>query len=159
DTIAHSAYGAFLGSMGRFDEAFAGFAKSDSIAPSLTNDTLTCRAYYSMRQFGKAEEACKRSLAKGDNVIGHLYLGFSYLAEGKNDPAVAEMEALQHFSKNAGGAAALAYVCATVGQKDRALDLMKTLLAGGVYGKPPPYRMAAVYLALGDKPTAPTWLE
>jgi tetratricopeptide (TPR) repeat protein len=154
----HTSYAAYLSSMGRFSEALTEEAKADAIAPSLTNDVIIGRTYYSMRQWEKAEVYCKKSLAKKDNVLGRVYLGFTYIAEGRYDNALLELEAAQHFSKNAGAAASLAYGYAMAGQADRARELLAKLFSGHDYGTPVAYRMAAVYLALGDKDKAIEWL-
>ena len=156
---AHTSYAGFLSSMGRFDEALVEAAKAEAIEPSLNNDIITARTYYSMRNFPKTEEVCAKSLAKQDNVLGHIYLGFTYVAEKNFQQAIDHFLAAQKFSKNAGAAASLAYGYAMAGQKDRAQDLLSRLYSGKEFGVPVAYRMAAVYLALGDTDVAMKWLN
>lgn len=156
---AHTSYGAYLTSMGRFAEALTELGKADAIEPSSSNDFSTARAYYSMRDFGKAEGECLRSLKKQDNVLCHAYLGFVYLAQGDQKHALEEMEVAQHFSKNAGAAAILAYGYAMSGERAKAEDLLKRLFLRNEFGPPPAYRIAAIYLALGNRDEALRWLE
>ena len=159
DASAHASYAAYLNSMGRFDEALSESAKADAIAPSWSIDFTTARTYYSMHNFAKAEEYCQKSLAKHDNVLCHVYLGFSYIAQGNRDKALQELEVAQHFSKNFGAAAMQAYGYAMTGQRDKTEALLKRLFSGKEFGHIVAYRVAAVYLALGDRTAAMNWLD
>ena len=159
DASAHASYAAYLNSMGRFDEALSESAKADSIAPSWSIDFTTARTYYSMHKFAKAEEYCQKALAKHDNVLCHAYLGLSYVAEGNYDKALQELEVAQHFSKNFGAAAMQAYGYAMAGQRGKAEALLKRLFSGTEFGPIVAYRVAAVYLALGDRSIALNWLD
>ena len=159
NAAAHASYAAYLNSMGRFDESLYEIAKADAIAPSWSIDFTTARTYYSMRNFAKAEEYCQKSLAKHDNVLCHVYLGFSYIAEGNRDKALPELEIAQHFSKNFGAAAIQAYGFAMSGQRDKTEALLKRLFSGTEFGHIVSYRIAAVYLALGDNSVALNWLD
>jgi len=53
----------------------------------------------------------------------------------------------------------LAYGYAMVGRKDDALKILNELEHTEKRGHPVPYRVAAVYLALGDKDKAIDWLK
>ena len=155
---AHTSYAGLLSSTGRFDEALAQAKKSEELAPSLATDIIFARIYYSMHRYDEAAEYCKRSLKKSENVLGHFFLGFIYVAQQRYEEAIAEFKIGTSFSKNGGALAGLAYGYAMAGKKDEALkilDELKTSTAGGLIV---PYRVAAVYLALGDKDQAIQWL-
>jgi tetratricopeptide (TPR) repeat protein len=159
NATAHRNYAAYLGSMGRFEEALTQAKKAEELAPSRLNDFVIGRVYYSMRRYDEAIEYCQKSLKREDNVLGHFFLGFIYVAQQKYDEAIAEFKIGTTFSKNGGALAGLAYGYAMAGQKDEALkilDELKTSTSGGLIV---PYRVAAIYLALGDKEQAIAWLN
>jgi tetratricopeptide (TPR) repeat protein len=156
---AHSGYAGFLTSMARFDEAISEEKQAEGIAPSFATDLGFARIYYSMRRYDQAAEYCKRSLQKQDNVLGHFFLGFVYIGQHKNDEAIAEFEKATTFSNNGGAWAGLSYGYAMVGRKDDALKILNELEHTEKRGHPVPYRVAAVYLALGDKDKAIDWLR
>ena len=159
NAAAHMSYAAYLGSMGRFDEAVAEAKKAEELAPSRMADIVLARIYYYMRRYDEAAEYCRRSLSKEDNVLGHFFLGFIYVAQKKSDEAIAEFQKSTTFSKNGGALAGLAYGYAMAGRKEDAqkiIEQLKTSPAGGLIV---PYRLAAVYLALGDKDEAIHWLR
>ena len=156
---AHLGYAAFLGSMGRFDEALSEAKKADALAPSINTDIVLARLYYSMRRYDEAAEYCLRSLKKGDNVLGHFYLGFVHAARRKYDEAVAEFKTGANFSNNGGALAGLAYGYAMAGKKDEALKIVEELKTTYGGSRVVPYRLAAVYVALGDSDRAIEWLR
>ena len=156
---AHERYAAYLGSMGRFDEALAEAKKADELMPSRATDFVRARIYYSMHRYDDATEYSKRSLKKEENLLGHFLLGFVYVAQQKYDEAIAEFKRAVSFGNNAGALAALAYAYAMGGKKDEALKILDELKTSHKGAKIVPYRIAAVYLALGDKDQAIEWLK
>jgi len=148
NATAHGSYAAYLGSMGRFDEALAEAKKADGLMPSHDTDFVLARIYYSMHRYDEATEYSKRSVEKEENFLGHFLLGFVYVAQQKYGKAIAEFKI--DVGNNAGALAALAYAYAMGGRKDEALKLLDELEASHKGAKIVPYRIAAVYLALGD---------
>ena len=159
NATAHGSYGAYLGSMGRFDEALAEANKADELMPSRATDFVLARICYSMHRYGEAAEYSKRSLKKEENLLGHFLLGFVYVAQQKYEEAIAEFKRAVNFGNNAGALAALAYAYAMDGKKDEALKILDELKTSHKGSKIVPYRIAAVYLALGDKDQAIEWLK
>jgi tetratricopeptide (TPR) repeat protein len=159
NAAAHTSYAAYLGSMGRFDEAVAEAKRADELGPSRMTDIVLARIYYYMRRYDEAAESCQRSLKKEDNVLGHFFLGFIYVAQQKGDEAIAEFKKGTSFSKNGGALAGLAYGYATSGKKKDAEKIINELKTSRASGLIVPYRLAAVYLALGDKDQAIQWLK
>ncbi|HEV3468036.1 MAG TPA: tetratricopeptide repeat protein [Pyrinomonadaceae bacterium] len=155
----HLGYAAYLASMGRFDEALAEAKRADELTPSTAADIVLARIYYSMRRYEEAARYCKESLKKGENVLGHFFLGFVYGAQQKFDEAIAEFKTAAGFSNNGGAWAGLAYGYAVAGNKGEALKILDELKATRKRGRVVPYRLAAVYLALGDKDQALEWLR
>jgi tetratricopeptide (TPR) repeat protein len=159
NAAAHTGYAAYLGSMGRFDEAIAEAKKADELASSRTTDIVLARVYYYMRRYDQAAEYCQKSLTKEENVLGHFFLGFIYVAQQKGDDAIAEFKKATSFSKNGGALAGLAYGYAMNGRKEDAQKIINELKSSTAQGLIVPYRLAAVYLALGEKDQAIHWLK
>jgi len=159
NAIAHGGYGAFLSSMGRFEEAIAELQRADALAPTVGTKSLLCRTYYSQRRFDLAEAQCRRSIAVQDNVIARLYLGFTNIALGRLEEGVAELERTSRFTNNGGAWAALAYGYAMAGRREEALRLVQEITTTRTRGGTVPYRIAAVHLALGDRDRAIEWLR
>jgi tetratricopeptide (TPR) repeat protein len=159
NTSAHMGYAAYLSSMGRFDEALVEAKRANDLAPSIATDIILARIYYSMHSFDEAARYSRESLKKGENVLGHFFLGFVYVAQKKQDEAIAEFKTAAGFSNNGGAWAGLAYGYAMGGRKDEALKIVEELKTTHTKGLIVPYRLAAVYLALGDKDQALAWLR
>jgi len=145
--------------MGRFDDALAEAKKADELMPSRATDFVLARTYYSMHRYDEAAEYSKRSVEKEENLLGHFLLGFVYVAQQKYDEAIVEFKRAASFGNNAGALAALAYAYAMGGKKDEALKILNELKTSHRGATTVPYRIAAVYLALGDKDQAIEWLE
>jgi tetratricopeptide (TPR) repeat protein len=155
---AHANYAAYLSSMGRFREALAQMQRANALAPSAATDFAFARVYYAMRRYQSAADYCHKSLAQQDNMVVRFYLGLIDVAQRRYDKAIPELEATT--AENNGGAlAGLAYAYAMDGQRERARELLDKLYAGRESGLIVPYRVAAVYVALGDKDQAIKWLR
>lgn len=155
---ANAGYAAYLSSMGKFTEALEYATKADALMPSLTVDLVFVRIYYSMHRYDKAADYCQKALSTQENVLGHFFLGLIRVAQERYDKALPEFE-IAAAGHNGGATAGLAYGYAMSGQKDRARDLLAKLNAGRDSGLIVKYRVAAVYLALGNKDQAIKWLN
>jgi tetratricopeptide (TPR) repeat protein len=155
---AHANYAAFLGVMGRFPEALAQATKAEALATSAATDFAFARIYFFMRRYDTAAEYCQKSLAKQDNQGVRFYLGLIYAANEQYDKAIPELQktTLEH---NGGAFAGLAYAYAMTGKHDLAQQMLDKLFADRQSGLVVDYRVAAVYLALGDKDQAMEWLN
>lgn len=159
NAAARLGYASYLTSMGRFNEALGEAKKADELAPSSTTNIILARIYYSMRRYREAAECGKKSLEKGENVLGHFFLGFINVAQQKYDEAIAEFKTAAGFSNNGGAWAGLAYGYAMGGRKDEALKIIDELKTSRKRGRIVPYRLATVYLALDSKDQAIEWLN
>ena len=156
---AHGNYAAYLASMGRFDEAVYEAKRAEALRPSLATDLTLARIHYSMRSYDIASEYCRKALERQENVLGHFFLGFIHVAHQEHNEAIKEFKTAAGFSKNGGALAGLAYGYAVAGKKDEALKIITELKTTHEGGLIVPYRLAAVYLALGDKDQAIEWLR
>jgi tetratricopeptide (TPR) repeat protein len=158
NAAGHANYAAFLGTQGRFDEALHQARMAEALQPSATADFAFARIYFWKRDYRPAIDYCQKSLAKQENFAVRFYLALMYAAAGKYDKAMPEFEATTK-ENNAGAEGGLAYGYALTGDADRARALLEKLFAGRDYGPPVAYRVAAVYLALGDRTKAIEWLN
>jgi tetratricopeptide (TPR) repeat protein len=154
---AHANYAAYLSSMGRFPEALAQATQANALAPSAATDFVFGRVYYAMHRYEDAASFCRKSLAIQDNTAVRFYLGLIYAAEKQYDKAIPELQATT-LERNGGALAGLAYAYAMAGDHARAQELLNKLYIGQESGLIVPYRVAAVYLALGDNDKAIEWL-
>jgi len=106
-----------------------------------------------------ATEYCKTSVEKKENVLGYFLLGFVYVAQQKYEEAITEFKRAASFGNNAGTRLALAYGYAMAGKQDEALKILDEPKTSHKGVNSVPYRVAAVYLALGDKDQAIEWLK
>jgi tetratricopeptide (TPR) repeat protein len=157
DAAVHSSYATYLASMGRFDEAIVEAKKAGDLSQAPATDFALSRIYYRMRRYDEALEYNRRSLNKEESAISHFGLGFVYVAQQKYEGAIAEFKSAVAVDNNGGGLAALAYVYAMHGKRDEALRMLNEITTNPA--KLVPYRIAAVYLALGDKDRAIEWLK
>jgi tetratricopeptide (TPR) repeat protein len=155
----YTGYASFLASMGKFAEGVRAVGKAEEISETISTDITYARIYYSMRNYDKAAEYCKKSLQKGENVLGHFYLGFVFTAQKKFDEAILEFRKAANFSKDGGALAGLAYGYAMGGKREEALKIINELKTTDGGTRLVPYRIAAVYVALNEPNEAIEWLE
>ena len=163
-TAAHSSYATYLGAMGRFAEALAEAERAEASMPSATTEYTLARIHYWMRHYDEAAEYCRSSLKKEETGIAHFLLGFVYVAQNKTEEATPELKrSVTMLSNNGGALASLAYAYAMGGKKDEALKIVDELRTRQNRNRAEfvivPYRLAAVYVALGDKDRAIEWLR
>jgi tetratricopeptide (TPR) repeat protein len=158
NAAARVSYAGYLGTMGRFDEALDQARQADALAPSANCDFTFGRIYYSMHKYDEAVDYFTKSLARQDNLATRFYLGLAYLAQNRFDKAMPTLEATT-LEKNGGAEGGLAYARALQGDKAGALEILDKLFANRDSGIVVAYRVAAVYLALGDRAQAISWLN
>jgi adenylate cyclase len=116
--------------------------------------------YYHAGQFDQAEQELRKVLELDERfVFGLWFLGRVYVAAGQSEPA---FDALNRAEEISGGAAwtkcMLGHACAVFGNPDRATQILADLQDPQL-----PYvraiGVALLYLGLGDRDSALTWLE
>ncbi|HEV8199576.1 MAG TPA: hypothetical protein VGS03_06115 [Candidatus Polarisedimenticolia bacterium] len=158
----HQWYAVFLASEGRFDEAVAEITRARELDPLslIIGDvvgwiySLARRNDDAVREFRKAIDLDARFYPT------HFDLGLTYVEMGRYEDAIAELE---HARTLAGDTprtlSGLAYACARAHQQDRARGYLDRLQQLSTHRYVPPFDVAVVHAALGERDLAFDWLD
>jgi tetratricopeptide (TPR) repeat protein len=155
---AHASYANYLSAIGQFERALEEAQRAQTLQPSANAEATMGRVLYSGRRYDAAAQHFAQSLKLQDNLAIRFYLGLALLAAGKSAPALQELKATTA-ERNGGAYAGLAYAYAHLGERDKARKLLDDLFAAQDPGMVVAYRIAAVYMALGDHERAIQWLN
>src|SRR5207249_6214190 len=159
----HQWYGEFLGDMQRPDEAAKELKQAQEIDP--LSPIIRCdlaMAMYNARKYDLAIQELQKVLDTNPNFPpAHGYLAAFYEAKGLFPEAIAESQKAVLLSGGSPGNTLLsvAHTYALSGDRKKAqfqMDEFKRLRKGK---ETPPFYMALVFAALGEKDEAFTWLE
>jgi len=157
---AHYVYGAFLITLGRFDEAIAESRRRETLDPLSPQNATTLGLW--LTAAGRYDEALatfKRALELEPNFEGaHRDLARLYDASGKGDLAVAESRRTIELG-DPFGQSLLAQSYAVAGKKAEALALLKEAIEQSKRSHSGAFYIALALEALGDKEQTFTWLE
>lgn len=154
-------YGAYLMSIGRFSEGLAEAKRAQELDPLSpeTHAWVGTDLYYA-RQYDRAIGQLKEAIEIDSNFwLVHYWLGWSYLQKGQRREAIAEFQRAKQLSDFPQTLAALGCAYAASGNRTEALKLLAEMKERSKRTYVPPYDMATLYLGLGDKEQAMTWLE
>lgn len=161
--VAHHWYGfVFLTPFGRLDEALAELRQALNLDPlSLSIGSNIGLLLYLARRYDDALFHFQRHLEMDRTfVYTHWEMGLSYEACGRYDEAIAAFrKAISLSGTGTLPRTLLARTYALAGRKGEALNLIDELNELSVQHYVSPYRVAAVYAALGARERAFKWLE
>jgi adenylate cyclase len=153
--MAHDYYGIqYLSPMGRHEEAIAESRRGVELDPaSVLHLSNLGWVYYMAHQYDPAIDYLQRSLeSEPDHTDGHRGLGETYVQKGMYDEAIASMQ--KYFDLTEGrtdyAVGYLGYAYGMAGQRDKALELLKTLQDRAKRQRVAPYAFAPLYMGLGD---------
>jgi len=159
---AHHWHSVYLTAMGRADEAMRAIRRAKELDPlSLTISTDIGFQLYYAKRYDEAIQQLRSTLAMNSSFpLAHLWLGRAYQEKGMYS------EALEAFNR-AGSVlrdwpvtlAAIGYVQAVAGQRQRAQDTLAHLKALSRSRYVTAYGVALVYAGLGDRERAFEWLD
>ena len=95
DDVAHSEYGTYLITIGRFDEAIALRKRASDLAGPSTVPVIVNlgNAYHSARRYEEAIKHYQRALGLNPrSARGRVALGMAYAQMGKHEEALAEIK-------------------------------------------------------------------
>jgi Flp pilus assembly protein TadD len=145
--------------MGRNDEAIAEMRKAETLDPlSLIIGAETAEILLVAHRNDEAIAQSRKMIAMDGNfAIAHLELGLALLQKQTYAEAIEE---LQQAIKLSGGSTTctsnLAYAYAVSGRRNEALAILNNLKNGPRQNAP---AIALIYVGLGEKDQAMTWLE
>jgi TolB-like protein/Tfp pilus assembly protein PilF len=158
----HQWYAVFLASEGRFDEAVAQITRARELDPLslIIGDvvgwiySLSRRNDEAIREFRKAIELDPRFYPT------HYDLGLTYVQMGKNQEAIGELEQARSLAGDTPRTlSGLAYAYAMAQQRSRARSFLDRLQKLSTHRYVPPFDIAVVHAALGERNLAFTWLD
>jgi len=159
---AHDMNGAYLGAMGRPDEARAETKRAQALDPlSLQMNTAFGEDTYYARQYTEAIA----QLEKTTSLEPHYYRAYLWLGKAYEQNKLYR-EAIETFQKGMTQAerhpqllASLGHVYALSGERDKANKVLDELREMSKQRYVSPYLIAVVYVGLGDKDQAFAWLD
>jgi tetratricopeptide (TPR) repeat protein len=155
---AHMWYGLFLGAMARFEEAEAQVKMAQSLdEKSASPNRAMLQILYWQHKDDAAVAQGLQALSKDKALSTHFFLGFVYIHQGQFDKGIEE-EKLATANGDAGSLSALAYAYAMAGNKTELENALERFQQHPAHDNIP-YRLAAVYVALGDKDRAISLIE
>jgi len=155
---AHHWLGVILTGKGQFEEADAELRKAqilDPLSPMITEGVA--ENFYSWRRYDDVIEQVGRVRKMGSSVADDM-LGLAYIQKGMYQEAIGVFRDRVQADRTRLSLTNLAIAYAAAGQKQEARRLLseETALREGYV---PPYRVALVYVNLGEKDTAFLWLQ
>jgi eukaryotic-like serine/threonine-protein kinase len=158
----HRLYSVYLSELGRGDEALKEVQTAQRLDPlSLTAAVTVGWAYYYARQYDRAIERCRYVIDLDPNFFqGHDCLGSAYLAQGSFAEAIAECQRSASASGHASiREASLGRAYAQAGKTAKAREILGELETASSHSYVPPYVLAMLHAALGEKDQAFAWLD
>jgi eukaryotic-like serine/threonine-protein kinase len=157
---AHFWYAELLTVTNHLPEAIAESKAAREIDPlsPLVNMNMG-RSLYRARDYDRAIEDLKRTLAEDANNVSALYvLGYAYQQKGMSKEAIEIFEGIYAKDKMM-GAAPLGYAYAKAGRRAEALEILDEIEEQSKKEHVPAQERAIIYIGLDDKDQAFSWLE
>lgn len=154
---AHLWYGAYLKTVGRFDEASVELKRAQTIDPLLLIVQVELgRIYYFAGSYDKAIRQYEKMLEMDPFFIpAHFCLGQAYAQKGLFERALEEFQtAVPRMPDDRKAIAGLGYVYALSGRRDEAQEALDKLKELSMLRHVPSYDLALIYLALGENDKA-----
>jgi serine/threonine-protein kinase len=163
NATAHHWYGFDLMCFGRFDEAIAEIQRALELDPqSLTINRNLGQAYYRAGRSAEAREALRKTLEMDPGFgFAHYYLGLINIGESRYKEALGEFlrekEIARGWAARVEGGIGITY--AKLGQKDKALEVLRGLEERSRQSFVSPTVLATLSFALGRNDAGFEWLN
>ncbi len=159
---AHRMYAEYLSEMGRPEEALTEFQESQQLDPlAISTQVMIGWTYYFARRYDDALEQCQKCVGLDHrSVNAHNCLGLSYMAKEMYEKAIQECQTAVDLSGNdIARAVDLARAYALSGNQAAARRRLDEWEQRAKHSYIPPYFLAQVHVALGEKVQGISWLE
>lgn len=161
-SVAHHWYGdGYLAAVGEVDESVAELRRAQELDPvSLVIATdLAKRTCYAHKYEEGVERFHKVLEIDPGFAVAHYFLAQAYEQHGLYPEAINELEKVRTPDPSHSVASELGHVYALQGRRREALQIVDALQRTAKQTYIDPWYIANVYVALGDKEAALTWLE
>jgi len=158
----HHWYGWHLATLGRHGEAVAELEKAQNLDPlSLIIGTDLAEELLIAQRYDEALKQIRKTLNLDPFfALAHYVLGEVLAQKQMNSEAIAEFQkAIELSPGSTAFSANLAYAYAVSGKKDNAMDILNDLKNGSHYASSDLPEIALIYVGLGEKDQAMSWLE
>lgn len=159
---AHQWYAVYLSNHDRHDEAIAEILRARDLDPlSPIIEANTGMDYYYARRFGQAIIELKKTTEQEPGFwVPYSMLGQTYLAMGRNADATVEFTKARSLSpESVRNISMLGRAYAVSGRRAEAERLIEELQHLSTKRYVPPVYIAVIYIGLGERDKAFTWLE
>jgi adenylate cyclase len=159
---AHQFYSDYLKAMGRLEEALSEVQRALELDPqSLAINTGLGHVLYLSRRYDHAIAQYRRASELDPNFVqSHLWFGRPYLEKGMYGRAIEEVEVAVRLSKESTmSLAVLGHAYASAGRAREARGILDKLVRRGRTQYVPSYWIALIYVGLGDRGRAFSWLD
>jgi TolB-like protein/Flp pilus assembly protein TadD len=159
---AHHWYCQYLVRMGRFKEAIQHAKRAQELDPvSLVMHANLGQTFYEARQYDQAIEQLHKTLEIDANFVpAYLHLGLVYLQKRMYEEAIASFQKGNQLAPyTTDMIALLGHAYAVAGRRDEALKILNDLSAQSKRQYVSPFGIAFIYVGLGEKDQALTWLQ
>jgi eukaryotic-like serine/threonine-protein kinase len=162
DAEGHRMYSVFLAAMDRTDESLAQVLAVQEIDPLYSGNNSTAGwDLYCARRYDQAVAECQKAVELAPNhEVSHSCLAYGYLGEGRYKEAIEESKKAWLLSnKQTVWLVLLGRAYALGGDDGHAREMLDELLRRRSQTYVPPYFVATLYAALGQKERALSWLD
>jgi len=157
DAEAHRTYSYYLAALGREGEALAEVRRSQELDPLYITTQITAGwVFYYAGQYDLAIEQCRKAVELVPNSPGgYDCLGSAYRAKGMYDQAIAACSQAVRLSKKAPSrTVGLGQAYALAGRIREAQEISRELRELSAHSYVPPYLLARLHMALGEREQA-----
>jgi TolB-like protein/DNA-binding winged helix-turn-helix (wHTH) protein/Tfp pilus assembly protein PilF len=161
NTEAHFAYAHLLSNSGRHEKALAEIKLARELDPlSLRNNAAEGQIFFFAKEYDNALDRLKKTIDLDPSFwLSHLFISRVYTEKGMHSEAVEEAKKAAELSGNSQSHAYRAYALARWGKFSEARQVLNELLKTSTETYVPPYNIALVYHALGERDRALDYLE
>lgn len=162
NALAHQWFGNYLALRDHSHDAVASMTRAVQLAPHSAITTAALGwAHYFAGDYARAIDWCEAASELDPQLpVAHAWRAQASQELGRDDDALAAMRtALALSPTSLATEAALAHVLAQAGDHDEARTMLRRISAARGNRYVPPYEIAKVHLALGDRARSLKWLE
>ncbi len=160
--VARNWYSQHLARMGRLEESIEEAKRAQTLDPlSPSANAHVGLALYRARRYDEAVVELQKAMEIDPGALdAHIFLGFVYVQQGKSEEAIAEFQTVVKLSQRTPSLLALlGYAYATAGKHDEARAILEELNFQSKNQPVFPFETAMIYIGLGEREQAFTWLE